>query len=431
MPSGPSRCSSASNETRRARCSTAPAGRRVLVAVSVEEGVRAVAARARAGAGSPPSTRCTRARTRRARTATGGAGRIDGRAQEIQRLIGRALRAAVVPEKLGERTITIDCDVLDADGGTRTASITGGFVALAIALDGAARAAGSSGPGVLREPRRRDERRPRRRHGALLDLCYPEDSDARRSTSTSSRRARATIVEVQGTAEGAPVARAEIDAMIDLALAGDRRARRSQQARVSRPRASSSSGSSAEATTVKLLFATGNRGKLEELRATLRRRRRRSSSSAPPTSAASRAWTRTATRSRQNARKKAREVARALVDDDARRRQRPRGRRARRRARRPVGALRRRARDATQRTTRSSSRRSRACAAARRTGRFRCVLALVRSGGPARRRRARVEHGAVEGTIGSARSRRAAASATTRCSSRRGTNGRWPSSVRR
>src|SRR5690606_12702652 len=75
--------------------------------------------------------RCNPDRQRRAVTR----GKIDGRSSEIQRLIGRALRAAVHMERLGERTITVDCDVLDADGGTRTAAITGGFVALAIALD--------------------------------------------------------------------------------------------------------------------------------------------------------------------------------------------------------------------------------------------------------------------------------------------------------
>ena len=85
-------------------------------------------------------------RQRRARN-----GKIDGRSQEIQLLIGRSLRAAVVPEKMGERTMNIDCDVLDADGGTRTASITGGWVAMAIALD-RLRKDGKVHAGVLRPP---------------------------------------------------------------------------------------------------------------------------------------------------------------------------------------------------------------------------------------------------------------------------------------
>src|ERR1039457_1278705 len=84
-------------------------------------------ARAAAAAGSPPSTQ-----TRSERD--GRKGRVDGRVQEIQRLIGRSLRAAVDFEALGERSILIDCDVIVADGGTRTASITGGYVALALAV---------------------------------------------------------------------------------------------------------------------------------------------------------------------------------------------------------------------------------------------------------------------------------------------------------
>ena len=85
---------------------------------------------ARARAGSPPSTRCCRARRRSARDRESAKGRIGGRTHEIQRLIGRSLRGVVDLGRLGERTITVDCDVLQADGGTRTASITGGYVAL-------------------------------------------------------------------------------------------------------------------------------------------------------------------------------------------------------------------------------------------------------------------------------------------------------------
>jgi ribonuclease PH len=149
-----------------------------------------------------------------------GRGRApSGRTQEIQRLVGRALRAAVDLSKLGIRTVTIDCDVLEADGGTRTASITGGFVALALAL---AKIQASA----LREPiaatsvgyvegaaARKDE------PSYALDLCYAEDSRARVDLNVVAT-ASGKIVEVQGTAEGEPVERREIDAMVDLGLAG-------------------------------------------------------------------------------------------------------------------------------------------------------------------------------------------------------------------
>ena len=142
-------------------------------------------------------------------------GRIDGRSSEIQRLIGRSLRAAIDFDKLGERTITIDCDVLDADGGTRTASITGGMVALAIALD-RLRATGLVEKGVLHEPLAAISvgllaDRP------LLDLCYTEDRDAEVDLNVVATPAGA-VVEVQGTAEGAPIPRTRLDQMLDLAL---------------------------------------------------------------------------------------------------------------------------------------------------------------------------------------------------------------------
>jgi ribonuclease PH len=137
----------------------------------------------------------------------------SGRTQEIQRLVGRALRAAVDLQRLGPRTVTIDCDVLEADGGTRTASVTGGFVALAIALAkvGASRA--------LREPVAATSVGHLDDSGLALDLCYVEDSAARvdlNVVATSTGK----IVEVQGTAEGAPVERREVDSMVDLALSG-------------------------------------------------------------------------------------------------------------------------------------------------------------------------------------------------------------------
>ncbi len=137
----------------------------------------------------------------------------SGRTQEIQRLIGRALRAAVDLGKLGSRTLTIDCDVLEADGGTRTASITGGFVALALAL------AKVKAVGVLREPVAAISVGFVEGLGRALDLCYVEDSRARVDLNVVAT-ASGKIVEVQGTAEGEPIERAELDGMVDLGLAG-------------------------------------------------------------------------------------------------------------------------------------------------------------------------------------------------------------------
>ena len=139
-------------------------------------------------------------------------GRIGGRTHEIQRLIGRSLRDAVDLTKLGERTVTIDCDVLQADGGTRTASITGGYVALAAALITygmervlATKVAAVS-VGIVDDV-------------ALLDLDYSEDSRADVDFNVVGTEAGA-YVELQGTAEGKPFDRAAADALIDLADAG-------------------------------------------------------------------------------------------------------------------------------------------------------------------------------------------------------------------
>jgi ribonuclease PH len=137
----------------------------------------------------------------------------SGRTQEIQRLVGRALRAAVDMNKLGPRTLTIDCDVLEADGGTRTASITGGFVALALAL------AKVKAVGVLREPVAAISVGLVKGLGHALDLCYVEDSRAEVDLNVVAT-ASGKIVEIQGTAEGEPVERKEIDRMVDLALVG-------------------------------------------------------------------------------------------------------------------------------------------------------------------------------------------------------------------
>jgi ribonuclease PH len=142
----------------------------------------------------------------------------SGRTQEIQRLVGRALRGAVLLEKLGERTISLDCDVLEADGGTRTASVTGSFVALALALDRLMK------KGALAQPVLRDAVAATSvgllRDGSLaLDLCYLEDSAAEVDLNVVAT-ASGDVIELQGTAEGEPVPRKQVDRMIDLALRG-------------------------------------------------------------------------------------------------------------------------------------------------------------------------------------------------------------------
>ncbi|MBQ4491309.1 MAG: ribonuclease PH [Pyramidobacter sp.] len=144
-------------------------------------------------------------------------GRINGRSQEIQRLIGRSLRAAVDLDALGERCITLDCDVLQADGGTRTASITGAYVALVDALRWL------RGTGAF-------EKLPLRSQVAavsvgkvdgrlLLDLCYDEDSSAEVDFNVV-MNGHGDFVEVQGTGEGGVFSRAEMNGMLDLAASG-------------------------------------------------------------------------------------------------------------------------------------------------------------------------------------------------------------------
>jgi ribonuclease PH len=144
-------------------------------------------------------------------------GKLSGRTQEIQRLIGRALRAAVRLEGLGEGTLWVDCDVLQADGGTRTAAITGGYIALALAVrtlkergvvdgDVLADSVAAVSAGIV---------------GGewLLDLSYEEDSGAEvdfNVVMTGSGR----LVEVQGTAEGMPFTREDLDGMVSLAAEG-------------------------------------------------------------------------------------------------------------------------------------------------------------------------------------------------------------------
>lgn len=154
------------------------------------------------------------------------AGRPNGRTQEIQRLIGRSLRAAVDLGRLGARTIYIDCDVIQADGGTRTAAITGGYVALAEAI-AKLRSSGVLEANPLQQPVAAvsvgvvgDE--------VVLDLCYAEDSRAQTDMNVV-MRADGGIIEVQGTAEGQPFSREAAAAMLDLAAKGIAQLRRHQE----------------------------------------------------------------------------------------------------------------------------------------------------------------------------------------------------------
>ena len=144
-------------------------------------------------------------------------GRPGGRTQEIQRLIGRSLRSVTDLARLGERTITVDCDVLQADAGTRTASITGGYVALAIAL----RRLADEGrvPGDLLLDSVAAVSVGLVDGESRLDLCYEEDAGAQVDFNVVMTGSGA-FVELQGTAEGQPFGRAELDALVDLAAGG-------------------------------------------------------------------------------------------------------------------------------------------------------------------------------------------------------------------
>ena len=157
--------------------------------------------------------RATTTRSRR----EAAAGRPSGRTQEIQRLIGRSLRAGVDRVALGERQITVDCDVLQADGGTRCAAITGGWVALRLAMNKLLRA------GDVKSD-------PLTAHvaavscglyggQAVLDLDYAEDSAAG-TDANFVMTGELGLVEVQGSAEGAPFSRAQLASLMDLAEAG-------------------------------------------------------------------------------------------------------------------------------------------------------------------------------------------------------------------
>jgi ribonuclease PH len=205
-------------------------GTRVLVAASVTEGVP----RWRRGSGLGWVTseysmlpRATHSRSDRESVK----GRIGGRTHEISRLIGRSLRAVIDYRALGENTIVLDCDVLQADGGTRTASITGAYVALSDAVAWLRERGSLAGEpltgsvaavsvGVV-------DGTP------MLDLCYTEDSAAEVDLNVVAT-GNGDFVEVQGTAEGLPFGRPVLDQLLDLGLAGCAELTRLQQAALAR-----------------------------------------------------------------------------------------------------------------------------------------------------------------------------------------------------
>ena len=146
-------------------------------------------------------------------------GKQGGRTLEIQRLIGRSLRAVTEVRSLGERTIVVDCDVIQADGGTRTASVTGAYVALVDALRKLQER------GVVRKPPLMDAVAAVSvgivQGEMLLDLTYQEDSTASVDMNVIATGAL-RLVEVQGTAEGTPFSRQQMDQLLDLAIGGIR-----------------------------------------------------------------------------------------------------------------------------------------------------------------------------------------------------------------
>ena len=189
---------------------------KVICTASVEEGVPAFLRGSGKGWVTAEYAMLPRATsTRTSREVTRG--RVGGRTHEIQRLIGRSLRAVTNLEKLGERTIYVDCDVIQADGGTRTAAITGGWVALALA------AKQMTDFGMIREL-------PLHSHvaatsvgmvdgAAMLDLCYEEDSRAEVDMNvvmTSSDE----FVEIQATAEGKVFSSSYLQQLLELAASG-------------------------------------------------------------------------------------------------------------------------------------------------------------------------------------------------------------------
>ena len=206
---------------------------RVVCSVSVEERVPAFLRNSGGGWVTAEYSMLPRATvTRSPRDSTQG--RVAGRSQEIQRLIGRSLRAVTDLTALGERTLIVDCDVLQADGGTRTAAITGGYVALHQAMHTLANmgilssvplksAVAATSVGIVHDY-------------SLLDLCYDEDFNAAVDFNVV-MTSQGEFVELQGTAEGAPFTKETIDSLISLADKGIRELFQIQQAALEAPRA--------------------------------------------------------------------------------------------------------------------------------------------------------------------------------------------------
>ncbi|HEU5359945.1 MAG TPA: ribonuclease PH [Candidatus Deferrimicrobiaceae bacterium] len=198
---------------------------KVVCAASVEERVPPFLRGAGKGWVTAEYAMLPRATTTRSQR-EGRTGRIQGRTQEIQRLIGRSLRAVVDLEPLGERTITVDCDVLQADGGTRTASINGAWIALWQACDRLART-GLISKNPVREPVAAVSVGMLKGR-ILVDLDYEEDSKAQVDMNVV-MTGSGNLIEVQGTAEGEPFSRDQLDRMLKAAVRAGRRILRVQR----------------------------------------------------------------------------------------------------------------------------------------------------------------------------------------------------------
>lgn len=201
-------------------CLITVGGTRVLCAATIETGVPAwLRGKGRGWVTAEYGMLPRATHTRTPREATRG--RIGGRTHEIQRLIGRSLRSVVDLTALGDRTVWLDCDVIQADGGTRTAAITGAMVALYDALSRSPVPAGRAAPYMPIREFVAATSVGLVRTFPVLDLCYGEDVDAGVDCNlvmTESGR----FVEIQGTAEGEPFSRAALDTMLELGAGGIR-----------------------------------------------------------------------------------------------------------------------------------------------------------------------------------------------------------------
>jgi len=186
----------------------------VLCAASVETGVPPFLASQNQGWVTAEYAMLPRATNTRSQRKPGGRGK------EIQRLIGRSLRAALCLDQLGAYTITVDCDVIQADGGTRVASVTGGYIALAMAVQGLSRRGLLSAEALPKEPIAAIS------VGVVdgecrLDLAYEEDHVAEVDMNVVMTES-GKLIEIQGTAEKAPFSRRQLDELLDLATSGIR-----------------------------------------------------------------------------------------------------------------------------------------------------------------------------------------------------------------